>query len=172
MLSIRASGRQWSARAAVKPSSPPTSRTSTPSPSLQTSPQRACARASCQTKGRNPTPCTLPRMRICTPFIPGVTRPAPYGDVSRYSSAQVCCGQRTPGHASGRLPCRPGRSRGGSRDRTCWLRLFPPRRSVRRRYGGSPGAPPPPSPRTGRRRRRFCSRCNAPASHGQSLYRG
>ncbi len=123
VLSIRASGGQWSARAAVKPSSPPTSRTSTPSPSLQTSPQRACARASCQTKGGN-RPLHFTANADLHPVHALTYGPAPYGDVSRYSSAQVCCGQRTRGRASGTLPCRPGRSRGGSRDRTCWLRLF------------------------------------------------
>ncbi len=94
ILSMRASGGQSWRSLAVKCPPLPARRTSTPSPSLQTSPVNCSACASCQTKGRNPTPCTLPRTRSWMPLPLITTQNNSDDDVSnaarRRFSALIC----------------------------------------------------------------------------------
>ncbi len=68
--SILASGGAWAESASIKEDrSGPMALITTPSLVLVTSPETAKREASLKTKGRNPTPWTVPRTRISTPFF-------------------------------------------------------------------------------------------------------
>ena len=148
-----------------KPSSPPTSRTSTPSPSLQTSPQQGLRPGQLARQRGGTPPLHFTANADCT--VHALTYQA--SAVRRRFSIFICSSllrSTHEGDASGTLPCRPGRSRGGSRDRACWLRLF--RHDVQsgaamadHRATTTSIAPCRRGDDAG-----FCSRCNAPASHG------